>query len=108
VEWAIIESLTQFTQYAFAGTIYGLEQIVYATFLVVMIMVRPTGVIQWCKTYMPDGWPYCRGIMLLEVKNLSKNFGGLKAVSGLTFNVEAGEIYGQIGPNGAGKTTAST
>jgi branched-chain amino acid transport system ATP-binding protein len=44
--------------------------------------------------------------MLLEVKNVSKSFGGLKAVNGLTFSVAAGEIYGQIGPNGAGKTTA--
>ena len=44
--------------------------------------------------------------MLLEVKNLSKNFGGLRAINGLNFHVAQGEIYGQIGPNGAGKTTA--
>src|SRR5512137_240722 len=44
--------------------------------------------------------------MLLEVKNVSRSFGGLKAVNGLTFSVAEGEIYGQIGPNGAGKTTA--
>ena len=44
--------------------------------------------------------------MLLEVKNLSKNFGGLRAINRLSFGVAEGEIYGQIGPNGAGKTTA--
>jgi branched-chain amino acid transport system ATP-binding protein len=44
--------------------------------------------------------------MLLEVKHLSKNFGGLRAVHDLNFEVETGEIFGQIGPNGAGKTTA--
>jgi len=44
--------------------------------------------------------------MLLEVRHLSKNFGGLRAVHDLNFQVEAGEIFGQIGPNGAGKTTA--
>jgi branched-chain amino acid transport system ATP-binding protein len=42
---------------------------------------------------------------LLVVDNLSKTFGGLRAVSGLSFTVEAGSIVGLIGPNGAGKTT---
>jgi ABC-type branched-subunit amino acid transport system ATPase component len=39
------------------------------------------------------------------VTDLSKSFGGLRAVSGVTFEVNAGEIVGIIGPNGAGKTT---
>jgi len=43
---------------------------------------------------------------LLEIEGLTKHFGGLKAISDLSFNVEEGEILGLIGPNGAGKTTA--
>jgi branched-chain amino acid transport system ATP-binding protein len=42
---------------------------------------------------------------LLEVRRLSKNFGGLKAVNGLDFDVHEGDILGLVGPNGAGKTT---
>jgi branched-chain amino acid transport system ATP-binding protein len=42
---------------------------------------------------------------LLEVNNLSRTFGGLRAVNDLSFNVGDGEILGLIGPNGAGKTT---
>jgi branched-chain amino acid transport system ATP-binding protein len=42
---------------------------------------------------------------LLEVSALTRDFGGLRAVSKLSFQVAAGEIVGLIGPNGAGKTT---
>jgi branched-chain amino acid transport system ATP-binding protein len=42
---------------------------------------------------------------ILEVTQLSKHFGGLKAVSNLSFQVEERKISGIIGPNGAGKTT---
>jgi len=42
---------------------------------------------------------------VIEVKNLSKSFGKVRAVEDLNFSVEKGEIFGFLGPNGAGKTT---
>jgi branched-chain amino acid transport system ATP-binding protein len=42
---------------------------------------------------------------LLEIRDLTKNFGGLRAVHEVTFQVERGEILGLIGPNGSGKST---
>jgi branched-chain amino acid transport system ATP-binding protein len=43
--------------------------------------------------------------MVLELKNITKNFGGISALKDVSFKINKGEIFGLIGPNGAGKTT---
>ncbi len=42
---------------------------------------------------------------ILEIKNLSKEYGKLKAVDGLSFQIQKGKVYGLLGPNGSGKST---
>jgi ABC-type branched-subunit amino acid transport system ATPase component len=45
------------------------------------------------------------GGLVLQAEGLAKAFGGIKAVDGVSFSVEAGRLLALIGPNGAGKTT---
>jgi branched-chain amino acid transport system ATP-binding protein/branched-chain amino acid transport system permease protein len=45
------------------------------------------------------------GVLALQVRDLSKHFGGIRAVQGVDLDVESGTITGLVGPNGAGKTT---
>jgi len=45
------------------------------------------------------------GAAVLELKGLSRHFGGVRAVDGLDLTVRKGEIVGLIGPNGSGKST---
>src|SRR6184192_4284777 len=42
---------------------------------------------------------------MIEVRNLHKSFGATRAVNGVSFKVEHGEVLGFLGPNGAGKST---
>lgn len=42
---------------------------------------------------------------MIDVENLTKKFGDITAVDGLSFHVDEGEVFGLLGPNGAGKTT---
>lgn len=45
-------------------------------------------------------------MLAIELRHLTKEFNGLKAVDDVSFGVEEGEVFGLLGPNGAGKTTA--
>ena len=45
------------------------------------------------------------GLVLLSVRGVAKQFGGVRALDGVDLDVNEGEIVGLIGPNGSGKTT---
>jgi len=53
-----------------------------------------------------DAVPVVPGIgAAIRVRDLRKAYGETRAVDGISFEVEAGEVFGLLGPNGAGKTT---
>jgi ABC-2 type transport system ATP-binding protein len=63
----------------------------------------------WIKSlyiFQKDQWEKVGTTSIaVNVKSLSKKFGNIEALSGITFSIRKGEVYGLIGPNGAGKTT---
>ena len=94
------------------------ETIVFGALLVVILQTAPDGL--WpllrrrarpAARHVPDAPPLPRrnlpgpGSPVLQASGLVKRFGGLVAVNGISFHLNAGEIVGLIGPNGAGKST---
>ncbi len=97
----------------------GIQGVIYGVAIIVIMRLSPEGLFwtirdRWFRAVPRPVAPVhatlpprraVPGGTLLQVENLSRSFGGLRAVDGVSFSVEAGEILGIIGPNGAGKTT---
>jgi branched-chain amino acid transport system permease protein len=119
---AILVPLAETLQAELGTYLPGIQGVVYGVAIIVIMLASPDGLFwtvrdRWVRPKaaapIPDlaSMPPARrppvrtGVPLLVVEKLSRSFGGLKAVSEVSFSVGEGEILGIIGPNGAGKTT---
>jgi branched-chain amino acid transport system permease protein len=120
---AILVPLAETLQAELGTYLPGIQGVVYGIAIIAIMLVSPDGLFwtvrdRWFRQKaaapIPDLMPVSTparpvsaraGAPLLKVENLSRAFGGLKAVSEVSFSIAEGEILGVIGPNGAGKTT---
>ena len=118
---AILVPLAESLNAELGNVIPGIQGVVYGAAIIIIMLAAPDGLFwtirdRWSRRSLPEPAPVIAASPspparqlssgeLLRVDNLSRSFGGLRAVSNVSFSVGAGEILGIIGPNGAGKTT---
>lgn len=120
---AILVPLAESLNAELGNIIPGIQGVVYGAAIIVIILAAPDGLYwtirdRWLRGAVPSpptlvhaspvpirGYADVPDMPLLQVEKLSRSFGGLRAVSQVSFAVRRSEILGIIGPNGAGKTT---
>ena len=120
---AILVPLAETLQAELGTYLPGIQGVVYGIAIIAIMLLAPDGLFwtirdRWFRqkaaAAVPDLTPVSPATRpvaahasapLLKVDNVSRAFGGLKAVSEVSFSIAEGEILGIIGPNGAGKTT---
>jgi branched-chain amino acid transport system permease protein len=125
---AILIPVSETLHAEFGAIVPGIQGVIYGFAIIVVILTAPEGVYWKVRDLFglrsravpqlaaeaadnvtqladPRRDERPKGEVILEVRGLSKSFGGLKAVSDVSFKVRKGAILGVIGPNGAGKTT---
>jgi ABC-type branched-subunit amino acid transport system ATPase component/ABC-type branched-subunit amino acid transport system permease subunit len=123
---AILIPLSETLQANLGDKIPGIQGVVYGLAIILVVLLAPEGIFWRVRDWLrrpratglgpvnPIAPPIAAAVPeptpprrrpILTVSNLSKSFGGLRAVANASFEVGDGEILGIIGPNGAGKTT---